>query len=153
MKKCKHCQTEIDSKAKVCPNCHKKQGMSTLLIVVLVIFGIAVISSFSIDESANNEKQSGKTQEDITLLDDHQGIAKDYSYEITGTLQNNTDEDYSYINVDFYVYDSEGNLLDTCSAYNDGFESKGKWKFTASCPFIDNPKAVDSYKLKEISKW
>ena len=23
-KKCKHCQTEIPKKAKVCPNCHKK---------------------------------------------------------------------------------------------------------------------------------
>lgn len=28
-KKCKHCQTEIDAKAKVCPNCRGKLGMST----------------------------------------------------------------------------------------------------------------------------
>ena len=26
MKKCKYCQTEIDKKAKVCPNCKKKQS-------------------------------------------------------------------------------------------------------------------------------
>ena len=28
MKKCKYCQSEIDSKAKLCPNCQKnKKGM------------------------------------------------------------------------------------------------------------------------------
>ena len=31
-KVCKHCQTEIPKKAKVCPNCRKKQGG---LIVIL----------------------------------------------------------------------------------------------------------------------
>ncbi len=29
-KKCKYCQSEIDKKAKICPNCKKKQGGSLL---------------------------------------------------------------------------------------------------------------------------
>ena len=36
-KKCKHCQTDIPKKAKVCPNCKKKQG-NTVLTVFLVLF-------------------------------------------------------------------------------------------------------------------
>lgn len=34
MKKCKYCQTEIDRKAKVCPNFRKKQGSHILELVL-----------------------------------------------------------------------------------------------------------------------
>lgn len=43
-KKCKYCQTEIDAKAKICPNCKKKQGgkgkIVAIVVVVLVIIAI-----------------------------------------------------------------------------------------------------------------
>lgn len=158
MKKCKYCQTEIDSKAKVCPNCHKKQGMPIWLIVILVILGIMIIGSIAGGGSESDKKeQTGSTtkSEKISLLDDHTGhVESEYSYEITGTLQNNTDKDYSYVQVEFYAYDSEGNLLDTCLGNNSGLEANGKWKFTASC-FFGNGDAnkVSSYKLKEITQW
>ena len=45
-KVCKHCQTEIPKKAKVCPNCRKKQGGIFKWIVVVVV-AIALISSFT----------------------------------------------------------------------------------------------------------
>lgn len=156
MKKCKHCQSEIEDKAKVCPNCRKKQGMPTWLIVILVIFGIIIISSIiSGDSDSSNNPTGTTTKEKISLLDGHSGrVDGSYSYEITGTLQNNTDQDYSYVSVEFYVYDSEGNLLDTCLDNNSGMEANGKWKFTASCFFTDgNAKKVSSYKLKEITQW
>ena len=34
---CKHCQSEIPKKAKICPVCHKKQGMGCLPIVIAVV--------------------------------------------------------------------------------------------------------------------
>lgn len=44
-KLCKHCQTEIPKKAKVCPNCRKKQGGAAkwiiIAIIVLFIIGAA----------------------------------------------------------------------------------------------------------------
>lgn len=44
-KLCKHCQTEIPKKAKVCPNCRKKQGgigkWIGIAIVLFIIIGIA----------------------------------------------------------------------------------------------------------------
>ena len=40
-KKCKYCQSEIDKKAKICPNCRKKQGMPKWLIAIIVVVVIA----------------------------------------------------------------------------------------------------------------
>ena len=154
MKKCKHCQTEIDSKAKICPNCRKKQGVPLWLIIILIIIGISIIVTAS-NGDVNNNSAQGVTTEDLILLDDHTGkVNSSYSYEITGTIQNNTNENYEYVSVEFYTYDAEGNLLDTCWGNNSGLEANGKWKFTASC-FLSNGDAnkVKSYKLKEITKW
>lgn len=157
MKKCKHCQTEIDSKAKICPNCRKKQGKPIWLIVLIVFFVLAVLSGVTGNDSTNEDEETVQTstEEKISLLDGHSGsVESSYSYEITGTLQNNTDNDYSYVQVEFYAYDSAGNLLDTCLANNSGMEANGTWKFTASCFFSDsNASEVASYKLKEITKW
>ncbi len=45
-KKCKHCQSEIDKKAKVCPACRKKQG-SILKSVVIAIVVIGIIGAIA----------------------------------------------------------------------------------------------------------
>lgn len=45
-KKCKHCQSEIDKKAKVCPNCRKKQG-GKLIFVIIGIVVIGIIGSLA----------------------------------------------------------------------------------------------------------
>jgi hypothetical protein len=44
-KKCKHCQTEIDQKAKICPACHKKQGgkLKFILIGLIAVILIAAL--------------------------------------------------------------------------------------------------------------
>ena len=155
MKKCKYCQSEIDSQAKICPNCRKKQGMPKWVIILIVIVAFMVIGSFGDDSSENKPTGETSVVEDITLLDGHTGKTDgNYTYEITGTIQNNKDRDYSYVQIQFYTYDKDGNMLDTCLANNSGLEANGKWKFTATCFFSDgNSKKVKSYKLKEITKW
>lgn len=45
-KLCKHCQTEIPKKAKVCPNCRKKQGSMIGNIVAIVVIIFFVVSTF-----------------------------------------------------------------------------------------------------------
>lgn len=41
LKKCKHCQSEIDKKAKICPVCKKKQGgIGKFIIIGIVAVGI-----------------------------------------------------------------------------------------------------------------
>jgi hypothetical protein len=43
LKTCPQCRTEIDSRARVCPNCHSKQGLSgkaKLVLVVVAFFAL-----------------------------------------------------------------------------------------------------------------
>lgn len=53
-KKCKYCQSDIDSNAKVCPNCRKKQGLKGWQIVLIVIVVLIVLIGLSGD-STNTE--------------------------------------------------------------------------------------------------
>ena len=58
-KLCKHCQTEIPKKAKVCPNCKRRQGGIGCLGVVLLVLGVFIfIGSFgaSMSKDKNPEK-------------------------------------------------------------------------------------------------
>lgn len=65
-KKCKYCQSEIDKKAKVCPNCRKKQGGKGKFIVLgIIVFFIivAVLTSNSDDTSKSASNDSGSSTE------------------------------------------------------------------------------------------
>ena len=53
---CKHCQTEIPKKAKVCPQCRKKQGG----IVKWVVIGIVVFGLFGSCLGGSEEDESDK---------------------------------------------------------------------------------------------
>ena len=60
-KVCKHCQTEIPKKAKVCPNCRKKQG-GIIKWIIIGIIAIAIIGSVvggSDDETKKNNPSTG----------------------------------------------------------------------------------------------
>lgn len=60
-KVCKHCQTEIPKKAKVCPNCKKKQGGKLKWIIVAIIV-IAVIGAIAGGGNNNEPKKVGNAQ-------------------------------------------------------------------------------------------
>lgn len=59
-KVCKHCQTEISKKAKVCPNCRKKQGgIGKWIVIVGVVFLLIGLMGGS-DEESDPVKGSGQ---------------------------------------------------------------------------------------------
>jgi hypothetical protein len=112
-KKCKHCQSDIPKKAKVCPVCRKKQGgkLKWIIIIIIALFIIGSIGgknsnsdSSKSDTSTSSSTPSAtvETQEpeieytavDVsTMMDDLNNNAlkaeetyKDQYLEITGRL-------------------------------------------------------------------
>lgn len=59
-KTCKHCQSEIPKKAKVCPQCRKKQKGGILKWILIVIVVIAIISAAAGGGKSKPEK-TGET--------------------------------------------------------------------------------------------
>lgn len=59
-KLCKYCQTEIPKKAKVCPNCKKKQGgkLKWVIIGVIAVFIIAAAGGGSSEQEGNQTSKS-----------------------------------------------------------------------------------------------
>lgn len=123
MKKCKYCQTEIDQKAKVCPNCKKKQSHIfrwILLGVLAVIIISAVAGGGSKEEFQKDYTQSDAvTYKDvvysITKVEKTQGSnqfakPKDgYEYvKVTVKIENKSDKKISYNALDFQMVNADG---------------------------------------------
>ena len=158
MKKCKYCKTEIDSKAKICPNCRKKQGMPKWLIALIIVVILIIIVSVTggAEENAkegnvsnNNESSAEKFTYEITQqYSDEYG----FSYYIEGNVKNNKDKDYSYVQIEFVCYDSEGNNLGTAIDNTNNLLGNETWKFKAMAMFsgVEN---IDHCDFHEITSW
>ena len=71
-KVCKHCQTEIPKKAKVCPNCRKKQG-GILKWIIVVIIAIVAISAFTGgDDETKKDNTPSETKKESTSDENNQ---------------------------------------------------------------------------------
>lgn len=157
MKKCKYCKSDIDIKAKICPNCGKKQGKRIGLIVVIIFVFFIIISIVSSgDDSASKKKStsSNLTQEAKFSYDISNTYLGDYNmgYYIEGTITNNKDKDYSYVQIEFVCYDSEGNNIGTALDNTNNLLGKQTWKYKAMFMETDADK-VDHCDFHEITGW
>ena len=85
MKKCIYCQTEIDSKAKICPNCKKKQsgiGKWIVIGIVALFVIVAIAGGNSDDTTSTGNNNSSQNQETI----EYTRVSKD---ELDDALENN----------------------------------------------------------------
>lgn len=89
MKKCKYCQSDIDLKAKICPNCNKKQGnffqkhpVITVFLVLIVIGMIASNPSEPTKTDSNNSSNNDTVSKEETVYNIGDTISYK-KYEIT----------------------------------------------------------------------
>ncbi len=146
MKKCKYCQSEIDKKAKICPHCRKRQGSSALRILIGVIIGLIIIVAIATggDNTTSGEKFSYEVTNQYA---DEYG----FSYYIEGTVKNNKDKEYSYVQIEFVCYDSDGNNLGTAIDNTNNLLGNETWKFKAMGLFTNQK--VDHCDYKEVTGW
>lgn len=174
MKTCKDCGQEISSSAKKCPHCGKNQKNTFLKIIIYIVISIVIIFigffaiskmlvktvndfSNSIDGFGNSvndfvndasnaiDNYVESTKDNFTVLDEK--VVKDsYLTYITGTIQNNTDKEYSYVQIEINLYDKDGALINSTLDNINNLEANGKWKFKAMAT-----SEFATYKIKEIT--
>ena len=124
MKKCKYCQSDIDFKAKICPNCRKKQGPHIVKWILLGVFVLLLISCFAGGEEKEDFKKDYKQNEVVTFEGVNYSITKvektkgsnEYfqakeGYEfvkVTIKIENNSDKKISYNALDFQMVNGDG---------------------------------------------
>lgn len=101
-KLCKHCQTEISKKAKVCPNCRKKQsGKGKWVIVALValfLFGLFGGSSDTKKELLPKEERAYVSETEIENVYANPDAYKDKYIKLAGIVfgEPDIDNDVTY---------------------------------------------------------
>lgn len=87
-KLCKHCQTEIPKKAKVCPNCRKKQGGILKWVIIVLVILVIIGSAGGAEEDKNNENAVVESTENK----EHEVSVKETEQEITEENLEETEE-------------------------------------------------------------
>ncbi len=123
MKKCKYCQSEIDSKAKVCPNCRKKQPgiVKWIILAIIVVLIIGAVVSQKEEEARKKDFTQNEvaTYENVNYsilkVDKTQGTneyfkpKEGYEYvKVTIKIENNSSDKISYNALDWQMVNADG---------------------------------------------
>ena len=121
------------------------------IIVVLVIVGaVGSMGGNSTDSSASDSAEEQKEpQEPYTIADEAEDTSNQFTYKITGTLTNNTDKEKSYIQIEYVLYDADGNQVGTALANTNHLKAGGSWKFEALGTV--SPDQVASWERSDVS--
>ena len=146
-KKCKHCQSDIPKKAKVCPQCGKKQGGALKWIIIAVV-ALIIIGSASGGEDEPKKVESNNTEvgavtevatreiasqpEEFTVGDTVEykdiKVTLNSVTENTGSQYNKPTDGNVFLLLDFTIENNSNSELNVSSllcfeAYQDGYST------------------------------
>lgn len=171
MKKCKFCMTEIDDKAKVCPQCGRKQPSKAKKIVGIVLLALCAIiviaaiagGSGDKDKPASTagtvETQSPEITDPVakfsynkleTATEPTEGRTNYGSQCINGAIKNTSGKQLSYVGVTFALYDQDGNQIGTAIDNINDLTPDSTWKYTAMT--LDTQQFA-SFELTSVDAW
>lgn len=138
----------------------KKPVGKIIRIVIIVLVVIGAIGSMGGNKSDSNSSDQTKTeaaqakteepkQDPYTIADETADTSNEFAYKITGTLTNNTDQKKSYIQVEYTLYDADGNQVGTALANTNNLKAGGTWKFEATGTV--SPDKVASWERSDVS--
>ncbi len=150
MKKCRHCKTEIDNKAKICPSCRKKQT-NPLVRGIMIFLGLMIIIGGLSSLVGDGEEVQKKQQEKYSFIEEpkleEEGSDPFKMKYIVGTIKNNTSKKTSYVQVVFNLYDEDNNVIGSAMDNINHIESDGTWKFKAM--ILEDE--FDSFKFESVT--
>lgn len=114
-KVCKHCQSEIPKKAKICPVCKKKQGLPKWAIVLIVILVLAAIGSASGGNSDNSETTTNSQSSSKNETQDSTPEVKEVETESEPEIE------YTAVDVSTMMDDLKNNAMKAEDTYNDKY--------------------------------
>ena len=132
-----------------------------VLIVVVVLVALGAFGSLSGGDKGSDSSTSAgaaKTeqteekkpeQEPYTISDETLDTSNPYGVKITGTLVNNTDEDKSYLQIEYNLYDADGAQIGTALANINNLKAGGTWKFEAAS--MEKPEDVANWERVDVS--
>lgn len=118
-KQCPDCKMMIDKAAKVCPHCRKRQGTSTGVIILAVIFVLIGIGMCQSLISNKGNYQSGNYQSDSEPVLELQKWHwyEEYDYAIAeGTIKNISSKSLNNVLAVLMIYDKQGNFIKSDTA-------------------------------------
>lgn len=123
---------------------------STVILIILGVIGVTFGIYNLLDSNTSNSGKIELTSSKMNCTYNY--LMEGWETEIIGTIKNNTEKNYSYVSVEFSIYDSSGNNLGTIMTNMNNLDAGETWRFSAeSFEWYDlEPK---SYKLKDISYW
>lgn len=139
----------------------KKPIGKIVLIVVVVLVALGAFGSLSGGDKGGDSSTSAgaaKTeqteekkpeQEPYTISDETLDTSNPYGVKITGTLVNNTDEDKSYLQIEYNLYDADGAQIGTALANINNLKAGGTWKFEATS--MEKPEDVANWERVDVS--
>lgn len=119
-KLCKHCQTTIPKKAKVCPQCRKKQGGKLKWIVIAVI-AILIIGSAAGGGNKEKPKESEQPKQQERASVEKQSSATEKGEETESKQEEKAEISYTQFTVAQMMDDLKSNALKAESAYKDQY--------------------------------
>jgi hypothetical protein len=122
-KKCKYCAMMIPKEASICPHCRKKQGTSTgvkILAVIFILMGIGMCQSLMSTNKGSYQPgsyQSAGTKTEPVLEVQKWHWYKEYDYAIAeGTVKNISSESLNNVLAVLQIYDKQGNFIKSDNA-------------------------------------
>ena len=133
---------------------YKKWWFWIIIIIAVVAIGgsqsgkLKTTNSNTSSTTSSHSNEEKQTKEKFSLVDS-EGSYDGFAYYINGSIVNNTDKQYSYVQVTFNLYDASGAQIGTALANINNLDPNGTWKFKA----MGGTQNAASYKLAEITGW
>ena len=130
-----------------------------IIVVLVIICAVGSMGGNSSDSSAGDTSKAAEAtqqveeqkepQEPYTIADEVEDTSNQFAYKITGTLTNNTDKEKSYIQIEYVLYDADGNQVGNALANTNHLKAGGTWKFEATG--TASPDQVASWERSDVS--